>query len=128
MKDLKIYKTPKTPQVEFKQAEGVFFISGVSVPENSKGFYDNLINWINEYINAPARTTTVTFKLSYVNTSSLQFIYDILMLLDGINGKSTKVRIEWYYLEEDVDMKEMGEDFKDAVNIDFTFFNVKAVE
>ena len=56
------------------------------------------------------------------------FIYDLLMLLNGINGKESNVRVEWYYLEEDIDMKEMGEDFKEALTIDFSFFEVETVE
>jgi hypothetical protein len=128
LKNLKIYKTPKTPQVNFNQTDGVLFISGVSVPENSMEFYGTLIKWGSEYIKSPAKTTILTFKLSYINTSSLQFIYDLLMLLDSINGKTSKVNIEWYYLNEDEDMKEMGEDFKDAVNLNFTSFNVETIE
>ena len=128
LRNLRIYRTPKTPQVDFNASSGVFLISGVSVPENSMGFYTNLIGWLKDYIKSPAPTTKVTFKLSYVNTSSLQFIYDLLMLLDSINGETSKVNIDWYYLDDDEDMKEMGEDFKEAVNVDFTFISVESVE
>ena len=46
------------------------------------------------------------------------------MLLDAINEDLSVVNIEWYYVDEDIDMKEMGEDFKDAMNVDFSFFEV----
>ena len=128
MKDLKIHRTPKTPQIDFNPSSGVFLISGVSVPENSMEFYGRLINWLKEYVKNPAKKTTVVFKLSYVNTSSLQFIYESLMLLDAINEDLSVVNIEWYYVDEDIDMKEMGEDFKDAMNVDFSFFEVESVE
>lgn len=128
LRNLKIYRTPKTPQVDFNASSGVFLISGVSVPEDSMEFYGKLISWLKDYIKSPAKNTILTFKLSYVNTSSLQFIYDLLLLLDRINREKSKVMIEWYYLAEDDDMKEMGEDFKEAVNVDFTFFSVDSVE
>lgn len=128
LKNLKINKTHKTPQVDFNKTKGIFLVSGVSVPENAMEFYGTLFKWLSEYIKSPAQTTVLTFKLSYVNTSSLQFIYDLLMLLDGIDGKISTVSIEWYYLNEDEDLMEMGEDFKDAVNLNFTSFGVETIE
>jgi len=128
LKDLKINRTPKTPLIDFNVETGVLLIAGVSVPENSMEFYGNLINWLKNYVNSPVKKTTVVFKLAYVNTSSLQFIYDFLMLLDEINGTTSDVKIEWFYLEEDIDMKEMGEDFREALSIDFSFFGVETIE
>ncbi len=127
MKNLKIPNTPKTPKINFNSFSGDFFISGISVPENSKGFYDPIIIWIKEYVKSPTESTKIEFKLSYVNTSSLQFIYDLLMLLNGINGDSSKVSVDWYHLEEDIDMQEMGEDFREAINVEFNFFAVENV-
>ncbi|MDB4533511.1 DUF1987 domain-containing protein [Vicingaceae bacterium] len=127
MENLKIPNAPKTPGVNFDVSTGNFFVSGISVPEDSRGFYEPILNWLKDYIKAPAESTTLDFKLSYVNTSSLQFIYDLLMQLDGADGDSTKVVVNWYYLEDDIDMQEMGEDFKDATNIKFNFFGVEDV-
>jgi hypothetical protein len=127
MENLKIPNAPKTPGVDFNPLTGDFFVSGISVPEDSRSFYEPILGWLKDYVKAPAESTTLEFKLSYVNTSSLQFIYDLLMLLDGVNGDSTKVIVDWYHLEEDIDMQEMGEDFKDATNIKFNFFGVENV-
>ncbi len=127
MEKLSIPNAPKTPGVEFDPMSGDFFISGISVPENSREFYDPIILWLKEYVKSPAESTKIEFKLSYVNTSSLQFIYDLLMQLDGVNSKKTSISIDWYYLEEDLDMQEMGEDFRDAINVDFNFFGVENV-
>ena len=127
MKILKINNTPKTPDVDFNPTSGVFQISGISVPENSSEFYTILIQWLKGYIQKPADTTKIIFKLTYVNTSSLQFIYDILMLLDEIHDNTSKVKVEWYYLTEDSDMKEMGEDYQEALSVDFSFFEVEVV-
>ena len=88
MNILKINKTPKTPDVEFNPTTGVFLISGISVPENSMEFYSSIITWLNEYIQNPVETTKLIFKLSYLNTSPLQFLYDFLIILDGIHTKT----------------------------------------
>jgi len=128
LRNLKINRTPKTPQVDFNHTSGVFLISGISVPENSIAFYEALINWLGEYKETPADNTKLVFKLTYVNTSSLQFIYELLKMLESINDKTSKVSIEWYYLDEDIDMKEMGEDFKEAIDLNFSFFEVETVD
>ena len=125
LKDLKINSTPKTPEVNFSSSTGDLNILGVSVPENSMGFYNTITDWVGCYIESPAETTRLTFKLTYVNTSSLQFIYDMLSLLTSIQSEKSKVIIEWYYLNDDDDMKQMGEDFKEAVGIDFSFIKVE---
>ncbi len=125
MKDLKIPNTAKTPEIEFNSESGDFFISGISVPVNSKDFYAPIVEWLNDYIKAPSKNIKLAFKLSYVNTSSLQFFYDLLMLLNSVNGKKTTVNVDWYYSEDDIDMQEMGEDFRDASDINFSFFPTK---
>ena len=127
LKNLKIKKTAKTPEVDFNPKEGCLAVSGISVPEDSLSFYLPLINWLKEYINKPAVKTEFTFKLAYVNTSSLQALYDILFLLDEINTKSFEVIVNWYYLDEDIDMKEVGEDLEEALSISFNYCVVEDV-
>ncbi|PCJ25673.1 MAG: nuclear pore complex subunit [Flavobacteriales bacterium] len=124
LKDLKIHKTPKTPEVDFNSTSGVFFISGVSVPENSQEFYEDVTKWIKSYVKKPAKNTTLIFKLTYISTSSIQFIYGLLMLLDK-SAISSNIKVEWHYLEDDIDMKEMGEDLEDAISINFSLVEVK---
>lgn len=127
MKNLKIKKTPKTPEVDFNAKEGSLIISGISVPEDSLGFYSPLIVWLKEYKKKPAAETNFIFKLAYVNTSSLQALYDILFLLDEVHQKASTINIDWHYLDEDIDMKEVGEDLEEALSISFNFCVVEDV-
>jgi hypothetical protein len=127
MKILKIGNAPKTPGIDFHPGKGNFVVAGISVPENSRAFYEPIIEWVTEYVKQPAELTNIVFKLSYINTSSLQFVYDLLMLLDSIDSESSKVSVDWYYLEEDIDMQEIGEDFRDAICAEFNFFGVENV-
>ena len=128
MENLKINNTPKTPLIDFDVDSRVFLLSGISVPENSLEFYGTVIGWLKEYIQTPGLPIKLVFKLTYVNTSSLQFIFDLLQLLDRINANSSQtVAVEWYYSEEDIDMKEMGEDFKEAMGMNFSFFEEETI-
>lgn len=127
MKNLKVKSTAKTPEVVFLAQKGKLMVTGISVPEDSLGFYNPLLKWLKEYAKNPAQSTTFTFKLAYINTSSLQALYDILFLLDGMNGKTSKVIVNWYYLKEDDDMREVGEDLQEALSTKFSFFAVDDV-
>jgi len=127
LKDLIIHNTPKTPEINFNHKSGVFEISGITVPEDSIGFYKKIIDWVKNYVKNPAPNTKVIFKLTYINTSSLQALYDFFLLLNQIHNKTSSVKIEWHHLSEDDDMKEIGEDFKEALTVDFSFVAVQVV-
>lgn len=127
MVKLYIEHTHKTPEIGFDFFEGKMSIAGVSVPENAHEFYFPLIEWLQKHLpDFKKNTLILDCKISYLNTSSLQFLGDIFFLLDDMqeNSPAIKVEVNWYYDSYDSDMKETGMDFKDAVNIDF---NLKEV-
>lgn len=123
MKKLIIDNTAKTPFISFEPDSGVFEISGVSVPENAIEFYTQVVDWLKEYGKNPHSKTVISFKLSYLNTSSLQFLYDVLKELDKILEPPLVV-VNWYYLAGDTDMLETGEDFKGTTRVQFNLIEV----
>lgn len=125
MERLIIENTLKSPRIDFNPEIGVFEISGVSLIENTLDFYRPIISWLKKYIEKPCSSTTVIFKLKYSNTSSLQFIYDIISLLNTEQNKKTKLSVIWYYTSDDIDMKEVGEDYNDSFDFDFIFNEVE---
>ena len=108
--------TPKTPRLFFSKETGEFEISGRSIPENSIEFYKPIINWLDNYIASPNHRTLLVIKLEYFNTSSSKCLVEILRRLEGLNGHSI-VKVKWCYEEEDEDMQESGEDFKEIIKI-----------
>ena len=123
--NLIINSTPKTPEIRFNAASGVFEISGVMVPEDSIGFYKNILTWVKGYVENPAPSTNVILKLSYINTSSLQTLYDLLFQVNEIHKKGSIVTIDWFYYVDDEDMREVGEDFQEALDIKIKFIAVE---
>lgn len=121
---LQIENTAKTPDIDFRSKEGVLSITGISVPEDSLDFYAPIINWLKFYCENPKETTTFNFQLTYVNTSSLPLLYDMLLLLDSVHRKKTDVTVNWYHIKGDDDLKEVGEDLQDALSINFSFIEV----
>ncbi len=116
MDDFYLEATPKTPKLYFSKETGEFEISGRSIPENSIEFYKPIINWLDRYIEEPNQSTLLVIKLEYFNTSSSKCLVDILRRLESLDDQST-VKIKWCYEEEDEDMQESGEDFKEIIKV-----------
>ncbi len=113
MENFYLESTPKTPRLSFNNDNGIFEISGRSIPENSIEFYKPLLDWMDQYVKQATIDTTLIVKLEYFNTSSSKCLVEIFRKLE----KLSKVKIEWYYDEEDEDMQESGEDFKEIIKI-----------
>lgn len=109
--------THKTPTLNFNYASGCFEISGRSIPENSIEFYKPLINSLESYIENPKEKTTLVVKLEYFNTSSSKCLVEVFRKLEKIQSEGHDIHIKWFYEEEDEDMLESGEDFKEILKI-----------
>lgn len=123
MNNLIISSKSKTPSIDFNKDSGELLISGISVPENAVEFYTPIVDWLIKYASAPKQKTILSLKLSYLNTSSLQFLYETLKQLDEISEPDSVV-INWYYASDDEDMKETGEDFKEVTRSQFNFIEI----
>lgn len=121
MNDLTIEAGTKTPSVKFSPG-GTLEISGKSIPENSIEFYRPVFEWLDRYVASGNKKTLLRIALEYFNTSSSKCILDILRKLEPIQrGKQGEVSVTWCYEENDEDMMEAGNDYKEIVNLPFTF-------
>lgn len=125
MEPIKIEGTPKTPTVHFDAVAGLVEIKGRSIPENSIEFYKSLIDWLDNYLNNPAKLTTVDIQLEYFNTSSSKCILDVFKKLEAIYKSGHEVIINWYYEEDDEDMLEAGEDYQSIIKIPFKMCEIE---
>jgi hypothetical protein len=117
--------TPKTPKLDFNPDAQTFLISGRSIPENSIEFYKPLLDWLDKYVQNPLDSTTFEIKLEYFNTSSSKCLVEIFRKLEKINADGKSITIDWYYEEEDEDMEESGEDFKQIIKVPFKMVEIK---
>lgn len=109
--------TEDTPKIVLDKSNGVFEISGRSLPEDSAEFYGPILDWLEAYSSQSNETTRFVFKLEYFNTASSKLILDILSKLEDIDGAT----ILWYFHEDDEDMEEAGEEFSELVDAAFEF-------
>ena len=117
MEILNLKGTEDTPNIMLDKKNGIFEISGRSLPEDSAEFYRPVIDWINGYAKEANPATEFVFKLEYFNTASSKLILDVLSALEEIKG----MKILWYFHDDDEDMEEAGQEFSELVEIPFEF-------
>jgi hypothetical protein len=131
MQKLHLLPTPTSPEIYFSPEERIFFMRGISSPEDVRVIYYPVIEWFKNYIdslvegnsgnysnNAPLRFQV---DLEYFNSSSAKFLYDIFLELKRLISSRIPVIVEWIYDEEDTDLQEAGSDISALVEMEFTY-------
>ncbi len=103
IKDLLVDGTFKTPQIDFNHFTGELILSGKSIPENVAKVYEPLLQWIEEYIKSPCKTTNFRLNLEYFNTASSIWIAKTIKALSRINEPDYVLLIHLYVDIEDTD-------------------------
>ncbi|MCF6366877.1 MAG: DUF1987 domain-containing protein [Bacteroidales bacterium] len=118
-----------TPGVIFDKDNNVFLMTGRSFPADADSFYQPLLKWLEDF-NKAGLTKAVEFevKLEYFNTASAKMLLDIFFKLEDISEAGFDIEILWYYLEDDEDMEEAGEEFNDIVEINFELIEYDTIE
>lgn len=109
-----------TPAIHLDSERGHFEISGWSHPEDAVAFYAPVLQWLNQYAQTPNSDTKFHFKFKYYNTASARQIFRIISTLEVV-AKKSKVKILWYYDENDTDMLASGERFSKMTIVPFEF-------
>jgi hypothetical protein len=113
MERMEMAATDKTPSVLFDPAAGLLEITGCSIHENADRFFRPLLEEAERYAGHPAPQTTARLALTYFNSSSAKYVLDLLRILDEVHTSGAgKVRLEWIYEADDLDMEEAGADYK----------------
>ncbi|MDX9772581.1 MAG: DUF1987 domain-containing protein [Bacteroidales bacterium] len=121
--------TDLTPEIIFAPEENKFIIEGKSAPEDVRSLYYPVVDWVEEYV-AEVRKNNIynadnplllKFDLEYFNSSSAKFLFDILSLLHDLYNDGIPVDIEWHYDEEDIDLREAGEDLALLCELPFRY-------
>ncbi len=121
MEPLVIQSTTNTPAIRLTPSNNKFIISGVSLPENVLEFYEPIIVWITEYFKNPNPETVFEFKFNYLNTASSKVVSNILQILEENFQNGVNVSVAWYYDLEDAEIKELGQDLSEIMDIPIEF-------
>jgi hypothetical protein len=131
MQKLYISRTPNSPEIHFSPEENIFLIRGTSSPEDVRAMYYPVIEWIKLFIDdvlegeltiySPENALKFQADLAYFNSSSAKFFYDIFLELKRLLPFGIPVIVEWFYDEEDIDLKEAGLDISLLAGMEFTY-------
>jgi len=116
-KSLIIEAKGDTPFVSLNPTDNDFSITGRSYPAEAHKFYEPIIKWLKEYIKKSNYLTIFEFHLEYINTHSVQQIYQILELLKKLSEQS-KVKIKWYYIKDNQDIIAVAERYIELLDIE----------
>lgn len=131
MQRLYIGPTTTTPEVNFSPDENIFLLHGASSPEDVRAMYYPVIDWLRTFIddiltggiNIFTSENPLRFQIDmdYFNSSSAKFLADIFQELKRLSQSAIPVVVQWYYNEEDMDMKEAGSDISLLTGLKFSY-------
>lgn len=119
MDSLRIEATKQTPLVKFDAETGVLELKGRSTPENPVEYYKPITEWLEKYAANAKPKTSFHVQLEYFNTSSSKCLLDVMKKLANLHKAGHDVEFNWWYEDDDEDMKETGEDYQDVLGIPF---------
>lgn len=121
MQIFKLDPTNETPTINFDPANNHFELSGVSLPEDARGFFEPVIKWWVDFANECNQTVLFEVKMIYFNTASSKCFLDLFEQLNRMKKDGKDITVKWSYTEGDDDMKSAGEVFNDLVELEFEF-------
>ncbi len=124
MEALLILATNETPSVSLKATEGTFSFTGKSYPENVNDFYDNILNYLHNYVQNPVENTILEFTWSYYNTATSKIMVKIIKELKTVINKGKAFEIKWNCKPNDDLMIEKGEELKEILDVNFSIIHI----
>ncbi len=121
MSNFVLKESDNTPKVVFDSEKNVFEFTGSSHPENPAMFYNPILKWIEGYAKNPNRSTKISFRLDYFNSSTAKYLLSIVWGFEKIqkSNPANKVEFIWYYKEADLDACASGERYAQLTTAEF---------
>ncbi len=119
MENIHIEPTKKSLEVEC--SPGYFKLSGNSILSDPRKFFKPIVEWVEQYIQDPQEKTTVDLKLEYVDTASVQSVFDIMRMFKPLQENEKEVEVNFYFEFDDPELLELGEIMEGRLGIKFNF-------
>lgn len=113
----------KTPEIILNPS-GNLSIKGRAMVTGSNGNYEQMINWIDQYIDDPGDMTYLIVGLEYLNSFSTTILASLFLKISRVVFRNKKYSIQWYYEDGDDDMLERGQYISAAHKIPVKFIPV----
>ena len=117
----KIVIEPTKKSLELECSPGYFKLSGNSILSDPRKFFQPIVEWVEEYVQNPENLTTIDLKLEYVDTASVQSVFDIMRIFKPLQDKDKEVVVNFYFEFDDPELLELGEIMEGRLGIKFNF-------
>ncbi|MBL7891213.1 MAG: DUF1987 domain-containing protein [Bacteroidia bacterium] len=113
MQKLIIESTDSSPKVYLDPDKSIFIITGESRTEDSEKFYEPVLAWFRDYYehlvnNKVSKEIIIEMHMDYYNSATARSFVELFAILETFVGNNISVRVKWYYMEHDEDLKNQG--------------------
>lgn len=119
-RDLIIEPTLSTFGIEFLYSKGILRFSGKSYPDNSRMFFDPLVAWVDNLINSGQKIIRVEFAVSYFNTSSSKYLFQIMLRLKQFQQQGNQLDFVWHLPSNDEETAETWKEIMEELQLEYT--------
>ncbi len=126
MEKVHILPTNKTPEILLNPS-GQIKIKGRAIDESRSGIPEQMMTWIDSYVQKPADSTEVLIALEFLNSFNTLILTAVLKKIALILQHRKKLHVRWYYEEDDVDIYDRGEYIASVIDIPIEFIKTADV-
>lgn len=119
MKELNIKQQKNTLEVSCTQ--GKIEMKGNSIVPNAQSFFKPVFDWVTDYVKNPAKMTEVSLRFDYIDTASVQAVFDMLKILKEAEVNGNGLVVNWHFEFDDPELLEVGEIMEARLGIKFNY-------
>ena len=113
-------KTTSTPYVLVDEEKGYMKLEGRCFHENVGAFFNEINDWLTQYLATDFGTFTFDNAISYFNSSTTKLMLTMLLKMDRYASAENKIIVNWITTGDNDIMVECGEDFEEEMeNLEF---------
>jgi len=117
--------TNTTPEIKISAADEFFEIKGNSNSSDINQFFDSVLEELNSQFKDFKSELICKFNLNIFNSSTYKKLIQILLFLNKKFNEGYKIKIEWYYQENDSDNKDSAKNLSDIFEFPFKMIELK---
>lgn len=123
MKELEI--EPREDQLSISCKHGEIAMKGNSILADPIKFFKPVKEWVEEYLKNPAEQTEIHLIFDYVDTASVQSVFDVLKMFMKLPDYQRRVHVHWHFEFDDPELLEVGEIMETRLKLKFNFVEIK---
>ena len=108
-------KTDLTPYVLIDEERGYMKLEGESYHENVFAFFNEINDWLFDYLKTDLSSFVFDCELKYFNSSTVKLLLNILLEMDRSPG-AENITVNWITTKNNKIIIECGEDFQEDLS------------